>query len=64
MINICHNCLYHEKCISYRYNNVRQSYMLEIEDKANKDGIIIIYVQKCSKYTGRKFKYRPNEISG
>lgn len=57
MSNICHRCIYHEKCMMYRYNNVRTKYMEEITKKKNKDGNIVIYVSKCRGYIHRNYKY-------
>ena len=62
MKNICHNCLYHEKCMAYRYNNVRTKCMKKVHKLINKDGNTIIYVEECSKFTERMFKYYPEKI--
>ena len=62
MKNICHNCLYHEKCIAYRYKNVKTKHMKKINRLKNKDGELVIYVEKCSKFTERMFKYYPVEL--
>ena len=61
MSNICHNCVYHEKCISYRYNNVRTKYMNKVNIQQNKDGKKVIFVEKCRNFTPRRFKYYPNK---
>ena len=61
MSNICHNCLHHERCMLYRYNNIHKNFMIEIDKMNTKDGKVVIYVQKCSKFKGRKFKYYPNK---
>lgn len=62
MINICHNCVYHEKCMAYRYSNVRTKNMKKIHVKENKEGRKIIYVEKCNKFIGKKFKYYPERL--
>lgn len=62
MSNICHNCLYHEKCMAYRYNNIKTKDMEKITVKKNKDGKPVIFVEKCQKFTARMFKYYPKEI--
>lgn len=62
MKNICHNCLYHENCMAYRYNNIRTKYMKKVHRKKNKDGNIVIYVEKCSKFTERMFKFYPKKL--
>ena len=62
MINICHNCLYHEKCIMYRYNDIKMKYMKKITRCKNRDGNIVIYVEECSKFTRRMFKNSPKKL--
>lgn len=62
MRNICHNCLFHEKCICYRYNNIKTKNMKKISRIKNKDGNFVIYVEECSKFTNRMFKYYPEEM--
>lgn len=62
MINICHNCLYHEKCMAYRYNNIKIKEMEKINIQKDKEGNSIIFVEKCRKFTTRMFKYYPEKI--
>ena len=62
MINICHNCLYHERCMAYRYNNIKTKYMEKITVSKNADGNPVIFVEKCRKFTGRMFKYYPEKL--
>lgn len=57
MSNICCSCMYHEICIMYRYSNTRTKFMVKINTSTNKDGDTIIFVDKCSKYAKRRFKY-------
>ena len=57
MINICHNCLYHEKCIMYRYQNVQTKYMKRVHRNKNRDGDIVIYVEECTKFKKRSNKF-------
>lgn len=63
MSNICHNCIYHEKCMSYRYKNIKTEYMEKISREKNKEGLIIIYVEKCNQFIQRKFKYYPKKLN-
>ena len=60
MINICHNCMYHEKCIMYRYNNIQTKDMKKVSRLKNRDGEMVIYVEECVKFTRRVFK-RPSK---
>ena len=53
--NICHSCRYHEKCMEYRYENIKLKCMEKIETKKNKDGNDVIYVQECYKFSKRTF---------
>lgn len=54
-MNICvRNCKYYEECIPFRYNNLRQSYMTEIEEGKTTDNLPVIYVTKCNKF--KRFK--------
>lgn len=53
--NICHSCKFHEKCMDYRYENIKLKFMEEIETLKNKDGNEVIYVQRCSKFIKRRF---------
>ena len=62
MSNICHNCVFHEKCISYRYSNVKTEYMEKVRVQENKEGIPIIYVEECKKFLTRMFKYYPEKL--
>ncbi len=50
-MNICtNNCKHYEYCISLRYNNFRQAYMMEVEVVETKDKLPVIYVKKCTKF--------------
>lgn len=62
MSNICHNCVFHEKCMAYRYNNIKTEHMKEVSRKVNKDGKIIIYVEECDNFTPRMFKYYSKKL--
>lgn len=62
MINICHNCLYHEKCIMYRYSNVQTKFMKKVHRMKNRDGEMVIYVEECSKFTKRMFLYSKRKL--
>ena len=48
--------------MAYRYNNVRTKCMKKVHKLINKDGNTIIYVEECSKFTERMFKYYPEKI--
>ena len=60
MSNICSRCIYHEMCFDYRYSNVETKYMKKIKRATNKDGEVVIYVEKCSKYVSRKYRFKKN----
>jgi len=62
MSNICHNCVFHEKCIMYRYNNIQTKSMKKVSRIENKDGNIVIYVEECNNFIKRKFKYTPEKL--
>ena len=62
MRNICHECVYHEKCMGYRYNNVQTKFMEKVSKQENKDGNTIIFVEECNNFKKRKFKYVPEMI--
>lgn len=62
MINICHKCIFYEKCIAYRYNNIQTKQMKKVSRKENKDGNIVIYVEECNNFIKRKFKYTPEKL--
>jgi hypothetical protein len=62
MRNICHECIYHEKCMGYRYNNVQTRFMKKVYKEKNKDGNIIIFVEECNNFIKRKFKYVPMKL--
>ena len=62
MSNICHKCLYHERCMVYRYNNVQTKYMKKVYRQKNNDGNKVIYVEECSKFTQRIFKYSSEKL--
>lgn len=62
MSNICHRCIYHEKCMGYRYNNIQTKKMKKVSRVENKDGNIIIYVEECDDFIKRKFKYTPERL--
>ena len=63
MRNICHKCLYHGRCMMYRYNNIQTKYMKKVDRLKNRDGNIVIYVEKCSKFTERKFKHSLEKLT-
>lgn len=44
--------------MEFRYENILLKYMKEVTRKVNKDGNLIIYVQKCDKYREREWKTR------
>nr|DAX01478.1 MAG TPA: hypothetical protein [Bacteriophage sp.] len=50
--------MYQYKCIEFRYSNIILKHMQEVTRVKNKDGNIIIYVQKCKKYTKKEWKTR------
>ena len=43
--------------MEYRYKNIMLDHMIEVNRKTNKDGMTIIFVNRCSKYLRRNFKY-------
>lgn len=49
-MNICKNCVFWEYCLQFRYENVQTKYMLKVNRKPNKDGNLVIYVEKCKRY--------------
>lgn len=61
--NICHGCIYHERCMAYRYKNIKTKFMKKVAIKENKDGNKVIYVEKCDKFIKRFFKYVPERLS-
>lgn len=63
MRNICHECVYHEKCMVYRYNNIQTKSMKEVSRIENRDGNTIIFVEKCDNFKKRKFKYVPEKLA-
>lgn len=54
-MNICKNCLFWGYCMQFRYRNIEKPYMEKVNRKPNRDGDMVIYVEKCKKYT----KYKP-----
>ena len=41
--------------MAYRYNNIVTEYMEEVNIQRNKEGRAIVYVQKCNRFTRRKY---------
>ena len=41
----------------YRYNNIEKKCMKKVNRKILEDGRIVIFVEECDSFSGRKFKY-------
>ena len=47
-------------CFDYRYSNVKTKYMTKVKREKNKDGEIVLYIEKCKKFVSRKYRFKKN----